>query len=47
VPEKFKENGMIFNYTSYIMPAYSKFLEANGARVVPIINGGSRDQIRE
>jgi len=34
-------------YSSYIMLDYVRFVEANGARIVPIINGEDEDVIRE
>ena len=35
------------NYTSYIMGAYVKYIEASGARVVPIIWGEPEEDILE
>ena len=35
------------NYNSYIMDAYIKFLEASGARTIPIVYQGNITEILE
>jgi hypothetical protein len=37
--EDMKSNPIFDGYSSYVMAAYVKFMEAAGARVVPLIHG--------
>ena len=39
--ESMKTNPLMKNYSSYILASYVDYVKAQGARIVPIINGDS------
>lgn len=40
-----KTNPIFDGYNSYVMAAYVKFMEASGARVVPLIHGEDEESL--